>query len=317
MAASEGSDEDLEISESEDEDRHADKANIVEDNGKFIRLDRVLKAGGISTAYIGTDTASSTEVTWTIVECSGITGFERADLAGQLQRLQGICHSNLVRIVDAWAHPDQTTFSVISEKVGATLPSYIRRRAKLESGPQNKLAMRRQIQHMLEGLQYLHESSPAVIHGNLTCDELFITKECNLLIGGLEVSVPLQGSGAQSLGGVEGFKAPEIYTGKGGTSVDIWALGMCVLQILLLIHTPKSRPNPYAECTNPFDIMEKVQNGEKPAVFSHIQDAGLQLLVGRCLESEPLKRAAASALLADPWLLENSDAAELCKLASS
>ena len=45
--------------------------------------------------------------------------------------------------------------------------------------------------------------------------------------------------------------APEMYEGKYGTSVDIYAFGMCILEMATL-------QTPYYECGNKLHIMRKV-----------------------------------------------------------
>ena len=51
--------------------------------------------------------------------------------------------------------------------------------------------------------------------------------------------------------------APEIYTEKYGTPVDIYAFGMTLLEIVTSV-------KPYSECNGPAEIYKKVMNNVKP-----------------------------------------------------
>lgn len=57
--------------------------------------------------------------------------------------------------------------------------------------------------------------------------------------------------------GTPEFMAPEIYTEKYGTSVDIYAFGMTLLEIVTCT-------KPYQECNGPGEIYKKVINNIKP-----------------------------------------------------
>eukprot|EP00971_Amphidinium_carterae_P104222 2064114-Amphidinium_carterae.1 len=99
--------------------------------------------------------------------------------------------------------------------------------------------------------------------------------------------------------------APELYEEKYGTEVDIYAFGMCLLEMV-------SRGSPYEECSTTGQVYKKVLNGEKPQVMFRIKDEQLRTLVGRCICKEPRFRPTASALMSHPWLclLYTSDAAD-------
>ena len=96
---------------------------------------------------------------------------------------------------------------------------------------------------ILQGLVYLHEQKPhPIIHRDLKCDNIFINSHSGeIRIGDLGLSTPMQNSYTTSVLGTPEFMAPELYEEYYGTSVDIYAFGMCVLEMITL-------ERPYKEC---------------------------------------------------------------------
>ena len=55
--------------------------------------------------------------------------------------------------------------------------------------------------------------------------------------------------------------APELYEEHYDTKVDIYAFGMCVLELV-------TKEYPYSECSTPAQIFKRVTTGIKPEVRS-------------------------------------------------
>lgn len=55
----------------------------------------------------------------------------------------------------------------------------------------------------------------------------------------------MKNSFSTSVLGTPAFMAPELYEGKYDTSVDIYAFGMCILEMVTC-------ETPYRECANPW-----------------------------------------------------------------
>lgn len=99
---------------------------------------------------------------------------------------------------------------------------------------------------ILQGLVYLHEQKPhPIIHRDLKCDNILINSyNGEIRIGDLGLSTPMQHSYTSSVLGTPEFMAPELYEECYDTGVDIYAFGMCVLEMITL-------ERPYMECQNP------------------------------------------------------------------
>ena len=126
----------------------------------------------------------------------------------------------------------------------------------------------------------MHELNPhPIIHRDIKCDNIFINSNSGeIRIGDLGLSTSLTHSYTTSVLGTPEFMAPELYEEKKyNTSVDIYAFGMCVLEMATL-------QTPYKECTNPAQIYKKVINGVKPRALDKIDDEEVKKFVERCLE---------------------------------
>ena len=85
---------------------------------------------------------------------------------------------------------------------------------------------------------YLHNSEPVIIHRDLKCDNIFIDGPSgNITIGDLGLSTKyastkLNREQGMSIVGTPEFMAPELYEEKYDEKVDIYAFGMCVLEMI-------------------------------------------------------------------------------------
>ena len=105
---------------------------------------------------------------------------------------------------------------------------------------------------ILEALNYLHTRDPPIIHRDLKCSNIFIDgKTSTILIGDLGLSRRRKDA-QMSIAGTPEFMAPEIFAnGVYDEKVDIYALGMCLLELI-------TKKVPYSECTSIRDIYTKV-----------------------------------------------------------
>ena len=84
---------------------------------------------------------------------------------------------------------------------------------------------------------------------------------------------------AASIIGTPEFMAPEMYEEKYTEAVDVYAFGMCLMEMV-------TQEYPYGECTNAAQIFKKVTNGVKPDAISRVEDPGIKALINLCLDPE-------------------------------
>ena len=98
----------------------------------------------------------------------------------------------------------------------------------------------------------MHTRTPPVIHRDLKCDNIFITGPTgSVKIGDLGLATLKNKSFAKSVIGTPEFMAPEMYDEHYDERVDVYAFGMCMLEMA-------TSEYPYAECMGPAQIYKKV-----------------------------------------------------------
>lgn len=159
---------------------------------------------------------------------------------------------------------------------GGTLRKYVKKiqNVKLK-------VIKKWCHEILEGLIYLHEQKPhPIIHRDLKCDNVFINSHSgDIRIGDLGLSTPMQNSYSTSVLGTPEFMAPELYEECYDTGVDIYAFGMCVLEMVTL-------ERPYKECQNPAQIYSKVIQGIRPQALERIEDEEIKNFILLCLSKQ-------------------------------
>ncbi|PAV58687.1 hypothetical protein WR25_10069 [Diploscapter pachys] len=150
---------------------------------------------------------------------------------------------------------------------------------------------------ILKGLDYLHSRNPPVIHRDLKCDNIFITGTTgSVKIGDLGLATLKNKSFAKSVIGTPEFMAPEMYDEQYDESVDVYAFGMCLLEMV-------TGEYPYSECQLPAQIYRKVTQGIKPECFNRIpqQYPEIREIIDRCIRARREERATVKDLLADEF----------------
>ena len=266
--------------------------------GRFVRFNRKLGSGAYKCVYLGFDNDTGREIAWNVISFQMLSKSERRRISEEITIAKSLDHQRIITFVNAWINKQKEEVVFITERVtGGSLRSYVNR-----VGQNLRLkVIRNWCRQILEGLVYLHGMENPVIHRDLKCDNIFINGNVGeVLIGDLGLSTSLKHSCATSIVGTPEFMAPELYEEQYGTPVDIYAFGMCLLEMV-------SRTFPYSECQTAGQIYKKVVTGEKPLVLKRIKDEQLRKIVEQCLQVEPEARPSAQDLLAHPFLEDNQE----------
>ena len=112
------------------------------------------------------------------------------------------------------------------------------------------------------------------MHRDLKCDNIFITGTIGeVKIGdlGLATFKKIE-SFAKSVIGTPEFMAPEMYEEHYDEYVDIYAFGMCMLEM-------STSEYPYMECHNPVQIYRKVVDGVPPQSLDKVSDHDIKNII--------------------------------------
>ncbi|XP_036108418.1 serine/threonine-protein kinase WNK1 isoform X3 [Molossus molossus] len=226
------------------------KAVGMSTDGRFLKFDIEIGRGSFKTVYKGLDTETTVEVAWCELQDRKLTKSERQRFKEEAEMLKGLQHPNIVRFYDSWESTvkGKKCIVLVTELMtSGTLKTYLKRFKVMKIK-----VLRSWCRQILKGLQFLHTRTPPIIHRDLKCDNIFITGPTgSVKIGDLGLATLKRASFAKSVIGTPEFMAPEMYEEKYDESVDVYAFGMCMLEMA-------TSEYPYSECQNAAQIYRRV-----------------------------------------------------------
>ncbi|XP_058514915.1 serine/threonine-protein kinase WNK3 isoform X1 [Ochotona princeps] len=298
-AASESSKDCLkEKNEKEMEEEAEMKAVATSPSGRFLKFDIELGRGAFKTVYKGLDTETWVEVAWCELQDRKLTKAEQQRFKEEAEMLKGLQHPNIVRFYDSWESivKGKKCIVLVTELMtSGTLKTYLKRFKVMKPK-----VLRSWCRQILKGLQFLHTRTPPIIHRDLKCDNIFITGPTgSVKIGDLGLATLMRTSFAKSVIGTPEFMAPEMYEEHYDESVDVYAFGMCMLEMA-------TSEYPYSECQNAAQIYRKVTSGIKPASFNKVTDPEVKEIIEGCIRQNKSERLSIRDLLNHAFFAEDT-----------
>lgn len=265
--------------------------------GRFFKYDKEVGRGSFKTVYRGLDTQTGVAVAWCELLDKKVNKTERQRFREEAEMLKKLQHPNIVRFYNYWeaSTGKKKNIVLVTElMLSGTLKSYLRRFKKIT--PKVLKSWCRQI---LKGLYFLHTRSPSIIHRDLKCDNIFITGTTgSIKIGDLGLATLKNRSFAKSVIGTPEFMAPEMYEESYDEAVDVYAFGMCMLEMA-------TSEYPYNECAGPAQIYKKVVCGIKPVSFEKIENPEVKDIIDRCTKLRKEDRPSCLDLLNSDFFSED------------
>ncbi|TKS71385.1 Serine/threonine-protein kinase WNK2 [Collichthys lucidus] len=259
----------------ENEEEPGTKAVSTSPGGRFLKFDIELGRGSFKTVYKGLDTDTWVEVAWCELQERKLSKAERQRFKEEAEMLKALQHPNIVRFYDFWESPvkGKKCIVLVTELMtSGTLKTYLKRFKVMKPK-----VLRSWCRQILKGLHFLHTRTPPIIHRDLKCDNIFITGPTgSVKIGDLGLATLKRASFAKSVIGTPEFMAPEMYEEHYDEAVDVYAFGMCMLEMA-------TSEYPYSECQNAAQIYRKVTSGVKPASYSKVSDPEIKEIIGECI----------------------------------
>ncbi|XP_065312198.1 serine/threonine-protein kinase WNK4 isoform X2 [Dermacentor albipictus] len=264
------------------------QARDTSPDGRFLKFEEEIGRGSFKTVYKGLDTATGVAVAWCELQ-ERLNKSERQRFREEAEMLKGLQHPNIVRFFDYWeVNTAKRKFLVLITELmtSGTLKTYLRRFKKI-----NMKVLKSWCRQILKGLHFLHSRPPPIIHRDLKCDNIFITGTTgSVKIGDLGLATLKNRSFAKSVIGTPEFMAPEMYEEHYDESVDVYAFGMCMLEMA-------TSEYPYSECSGPAQIYKKVTTGVRPQCFDKVESAELRDIIGQCIRLKKEERPTVKELL--------------------
>ncbi|NXH45892.1 WNK4 kinase, partial [Dicaeum eximium] len=258
------------------------RAVATSPDGRFLKFDIEIGRGSFKTVYKGLDTETTVEVAWCELQTRKLSKTERQRFSEEVEMLKGLQHPNIVRFYDSWKSTikGQICIVLVTELMtSGTLKTYLKRFKEMKLK-----VLQRWSRQILKGLHFLHTRSPPIIHRDLKCDNIFITGPTgSVKIGDLGLATLKRASFAKSVIGTPEFMAPEMYEEKYDEAVDVYAFGMCMLEMA-------TSEYPYSECQNAAQIYRKVTSGLKPSSFYKVKVPELKEIIEGCIRMDKNER---------------------------
>ncbi|XP_028309961.1 serine/threonine-protein kinase WNK2 isoform X9 [Gouania willdenowi] len=274
------------------------KAVSTSPGGRFLKFDIELGRGSFKTVYKGLDTETWVEVAWCELQDRKLSKVERQRFKEEAEMLKGLQHPNIVRFYDFWESPlkGKKCIVLVTELMtSGTLKTYLKRFKVMKPK-----VLRSWCRQILKGLYFLHTRTPPIIHRDLKCDNIFITGPTgSVKIGDLGLATLKAASFAKSVIGTPEFMAPEMYEEHYDEAVDVYAFGMCMLEM-------STSEYPYSECQNAAQIYRKVTSGVKPASYNKVMDPEIKEIIGECICQKKEERYTIKDLLNHAFFAEDT-----------
>ncbi|XP_028809550.1 serine/threonine-protein kinase WNK1 isoform X4 [Denticeps clupeoides] len=282
----------------EDTEEVETKAVGTSPDGRFLKFDIEIGRGSFKTVYKGLDTETTVEVAWCELQDRKLSKSERQRFKEEAGMLKGLQHPNIVRFYDSWESPSKGRKCIVlvtELMTSGTLKTYLKRFKVMKIK-----VLRSWCRQILKGLHFLHTRAPPIIHRDLKCDNIFITGPTgSVKIGDLGLATLKRSSFAKSVIGTPEFMAPEMYEEKYDESVDVYAFGMCMLEMA-------TSEYPYSECQNPAQIYRRVTSGVKPGSFDKVAIPEVKEIIEGCIRQNKDERYAIKDLLNHAFFQEET-----------
>ncbi|XP_048858040.1 nuclear receptor-binding protein 2 isoform X1 [Brienomyrus brachyistius] len=319
------------------EEESEDESEILEESpcGRWQKRREQVSQGnvpGIETASLAMDTEEGVEVVWNEVQFSDKKVFKTLEdkIKEMFENLMQVDHPNIVKFHKYWLDMREGRARVIfiTEYMSSGSLKQFLKKTKKNHKTMNVKAWKRWCTQILSALSYLHSCDPPIIHGNLTCDNIFIQHNGLIKIGSVWHRLFVNVFPEAVHGNVQHhrndkrtmhFFAPEYGLTEDDPAIDIFSFGICALEMAVLeiqangdtvvsseaiVHAGQSLEDPL--------MREFIQSCVRPA--ANLRPTAHNLLFHRVLfEVHSLKLLAAHCFINNQYLLPENCVEEKTK----
>uniref|UniRef100_A0A665UAM8 Nuclear receptor binding protein 2b n=1 Tax=Echeneis naucrates TaxID=173247 RepID=A0A665UAM8_ECHNA len=195
---------------------------------------------GVESASLAMDTEEGVEVVWNEVLFLDKKVFKAQEekIKEMFENLMQVEHPNIVKFHKYWLDMKESQARVIfiTEYMSSGSLKQFLKKTKKNHKTMNVKAWKRWCTQILSALSYLHSCDPPIIHGNLTCDTIFIQHNGLIKIGSVFPDASVHGKGRQHRDEQRNlhFFAPEYGAGEDDYAIDIFSFGICALEMAVL-----------------------------------------------------------------------------------
>jgi WNK lysine deficient protein kinase len=263
-------------------DHEEDGHEVVETDpeGRYYCYRELVGRGKFKACHKAFDSQIGIDVAWSKIAADNNHLSER-ELHAVVQDIQkglDLEHPNIIKCFKCWEDTGNHCINLITE----LFTSGNLRQYRILHKHLDMKAVKRMGRQILRGLQYLHSMEPAITHGDLRCDKIYVNGHSGeIKIGdlGLATLMPYRWDGT-------GERPQPLPM---NSSSDIFAFGLCILELLTLKQLDPQHCSDWQQ------------------VVAEVADEDARAFITKCLENS---RPDADELLEDPFLSSKKSAPE-------
>ncbi|KXZ51049.1 hypothetical protein GPECTOR_14g36 [Gonium pectorale] len=248
-----------------------DEIAEVDPEGSYCRYKEPVGKGRFKTVFKAFNSQIGIDVAWSKVsaESNHLSEDQLHSVAKDMMTGLELDHPNIIKCFRCWEDEEHGCINLITELfTSGNLRQYRNMHKHLDLK-----AVKRMAKQILRGLQYLHSMSPSVTHGDLRCDKIYVNGHSGeIKIGdlGLATLLPYR------------WEEHEGHKGAFDTSVDVFAFGLCMLELITLKQ------------------LDPQHCSDWPKLLQEVPDDEARAFIAKCLGPSE-QRPTAEQLLADPF----------------
>lgn len=244
--------------------------------GRYGRYLQQLGSGAYKIVYKGIDyDEEMTEIAWNVINVGKLSKREKERVVYEINILLKLQHDNIIKIKAVWYNNTKQEVIFITDLIsGGSLKDFITKFYESLNENDKLNHILKWSKQILNALIYIHQQD--IIHRDLKCANILINNhDLKIFVSDFGLAT-LKSKKKNSCVGTIEYMAPEIYENFYDEKVDIYAFGMCLLEMI-------TNEIPYTECENIHQIYKKTITGILPESLNKIKNMKLKKLIKKLI----------------------------------
>ena len=245
----------------------------------YIKLELIGRGGNGNKVYLVKDLNTGIKYALKRIHLDFTEAKEKEKNEHEIEIFKSLNHPNLIQYITSFYDTKKRLCIIMEYADNGDLYSIVNKHRQTKTYISEDLIWKFTLQ-IFQGIKYVH--SKKIIHRDIKCQNIFLTKNGTIKIGDFGISRLLKNTVddfAKTPIGTPYFLSPEICSGsKYNFKIDMWMIG-CVLYELCTLRKP-------FEATSIPDLIEKIINQSYIPISKNYSDE-LKFLIEKLLNKDP------------------------------